>query len=194
RQRARTRPATAARASTASTRSRSRSARRPSSCSRSPSTSRTRRRPVSTYRDSGVDLEAAAQAVSMIRDLARDVTGPEVAGGVAEGCRLAGCALLGGETAEHPGAMEPGQFDLAGFCVGIVDEAELIGPHRVEEGDLLIGLASSGLHSNGFSLVRSWLESSGYFLRARPEGIARRLEAEAREPTRELAAAGLRLA
>ena len=54
--------------------------------------------------------------------------------GVAEGCKLAGCALLGGETAEHPGAMEPGQFDLAGFCVGMVDERELLGPERVEEG------------------------------------------------------------
>src|SRR5205814_9685180 len=74
--------------------------------------------------------------------------------GVAEGCRRAGCALLGGETAEHPGVMSPGQVDLAGFCVGAVDEAELLGPHRVRDGDLLIGLPSSGLHSNGFSLVR----------------------------------------
>src|SRR5947207_11466337 len=77
--------------------------------------------------------------------------------GVAEGCRRAGCALLGGETAEHPGVMEEGQFDLAGFCAGVVEESELLGPHRVREGDLLLGLRSSGLHSNGYSLVRSAL-------------------------------------
>jgi phosphoribosylformylglycinamidine cyclo-ligase len=75
--------------------------------------------------------------------------------GVAEGCRRAGCALLGGETAEHPGVMGPGRFDLGGFCVGIVDERDLLGPHRVREGDVLIGLPSSGLHANGYSLVRS---------------------------------------
>ncbi len=79
--------------------------------------------------------------------------------GVAEGCRRAGCALLGGETAEHPGVMPEGQFDLAGFCVGAVDEADLLGPHRVEEGDILIGLASSGLHANGYTLVRDALLS-----------------------------------
>ena len=77
--------------------------------------------------------------------------------GVAEGCRRAGCALLGGETAEHPGVMPDDQFDLAGFCVGVVDEARLLGPDRVREGDVLVGLASSGLHANGFSLVRSAL-------------------------------------
>jgi phosphoribosylformylglycinamidine cyclo-ligase len=74
--------------------------------------------------------------------------------GVAEGCRRAGCALLGGETAEHPGVMPEDQFDLAGFCVGVVDEAALLGPARVREGDVLIGLPSSGLHANGYSLVR----------------------------------------
>ncbi|MGZ8602404.1 MAG: phosphoribosylformylglycinamidine cyclo-ligase [Actinomycetota bacterium] len=74
--------------------------------------------------------------------------------GVAEGCRRAGCALLGGETAEHPGTMPDDQFDLAGFCVGSVDESSLLGPSRVREGDVLIGLASSGLHANGYSLVR----------------------------------------
>ncbi len=77
--------------------------------------------------------------------------------GVAEGCRRAGCALLGGETAEHPGTMPDDQFDLAGFCVGVVDEADLLGPARVREGDVLVGLASSGLHANGYSLVRSAL-------------------------------------
>jgi phosphoribosylformylglycinamidine cyclo-ligase len=77
--------------------------------------------------------------------------------GVAEGCRRAGCALLGGETAEHPGVLPEDQFDLAGFCVGAVAQADLLGSHRVHEGDVLIGLASSGLHANGYSLVRSAL-------------------------------------
>jgi len=77
--------------------------------------------------------------------------------GVAEGCRRAGCALLGGETAEHPGTMPDDQFDLAGFCVGSVDDDALLGPARVHVGDVLVGLASSGLHANGYSLVRSAL-------------------------------------
>jgi phosphoribosylformylglycinamidine cyclo-ligase len=81
--------------------------------------------------------------------------------GVAEGCRRVGCALLGGETAEHPGVMEEGRFDLAGFCVGVVEEERLLGPHRVRSGDVLVGLASSGLHSNGYSLVRRVLLGSG---------------------------------
>jgi phosphoribosylformylglycinamidine cyclo-ligase len=75
--------------------------------------------------------------------------------GIVDGCRLAGCALLGGETAEHPGVMDDDRFDLAGFCVGIVDGADVLGPDRVRAGDALIGLPSSGLHANGFSLVRS---------------------------------------
>jgi phosphoribosylformylglycinamidine cyclo-ligase len=78
----------------------------------------------------------------------------ELVEGVAEGCRRAGCALLGGETAEHPGTMPEDQFDLAGFCVGVVQDTALLGPHWVREGDVLVGLASSGLHANGYSLVR----------------------------------------
>jgi phosphoribosylformylglycinamidine cyclo-ligase len=74
--------------------------------------------------------------------------------GIAHGCRVAGCALLGGETAEHPGVMPEDGFDLAGFCVGIVEEADRLGPHRVMIGDVLIGVRSSGLHANGYSLVR----------------------------------------
>jgi phosphoribosylformylglycinamidine cyclo-ligase len=74
--------------------------------------------------------------------------------GVAEGCRRAGCALLGGETAEHPGVMEDDAVDLAGFCVGVIEEGSLLGPDRVREGDAIVGLASSGLHANGYSLVR----------------------------------------
>ncbi|MDR0347508.1 MAG: phosphoribosylformylglycinamidine cyclo-ligase [Coriobacteriales bacterium] len=78
----------------------------------------------------------------------------EVVGGIAEGCKQAGCALIGGEMAEHPGTMRVGDYDLSGFCVGVVDRAKMIGPHLVREGDVILGLASSGLHSNGFSLVR----------------------------------------
>jgi phosphoribosylformylglycinamidine cyclo-ligase len=74
--------------------------------------------------------------------------------GVAEGCRRAGCALLGGETAEHPGTMPEDGFDLAGFCVGIANRGELLDPSRVEPGDALLGFPSTGLHANGFSLVR----------------------------------------
>ncbi|HEV8572262.1 MAG TPA: phosphoribosylformylglycinamidine cyclo-ligase [Actinomycetota bacterium] len=107
-----------------------------------------------------------------------------VVGGVAEGCREAGCALLGGETAEHPGLMEEGRFDLAGFCVGLVGEDDLLGPHRVREGDLLVGLPSSGLHSNGFSLVRRALEDEGVGLEAAPPELGRPLVDELLEPTR----------
>ncbi|WCO67304.1 phosphoribosylformylglycinamidine cyclo-ligase [Iamia majanohamensis] len=74
--------------------------------------------------------------------------------GVAEGCRQAGCALIGGEMAEHPGAMDPGEFDLVGFAVGVVERDLMLGPDRVHAGDALIGLPSPGLRSNGYSLAR----------------------------------------
>ncbi|MEJ5255098.1 MAG: phosphoribosylformylglycinamidine cyclo-ligase [Acidimicrobiales bacterium] len=74
--------------------------------------------------------------------------------GIAEGCRQAGCALIGGEMAEHPGAMEPGEFDLVGFAVGVVDRDRLITGDRIEQGDVLIGLPSTNLRSNGYSLAR----------------------------------------
>ena len=78
-------------------------------------------------------------------------------GGVAAGCREAGCALVGGETAEHPGMLEQGTFDLAGTCLGIVERDDLLDGMAAREGDLIFGLPSSGLHSNGFSLVRTLL-------------------------------------
>jgi phosphoribosylformylglycinamidine cyclo-ligase len=77
--------------------------------------------------------------------------------GVATGCRDAGCALVGGETAEHPGMLEPGTFDLAGTCLGIVERDDLLDATQAEAGDLVFGLPSSGLHANGYSLVRSLL-------------------------------------
>ena len=79
----------------------------------------------------------------------------ELVGGIAAGCREAGCALVGGETAEHPGLLEPGEFDLAGFCVGVVEADERIDGAAARPGDAIIGLRSSGLHSNGYALVRS---------------------------------------
>ena len=78
-------------------------------------------------------------------------------GGVAAGCREAGCALVGGETAEHPGLLEPGTFDLAGTCLGIVERGDLLDGSAARAGDLVFGLPSSGLHSNGYSLVRALL-------------------------------------
>ena len=78
----------------------------------------------------------------------------QVVGGIAEGCRQAGCALVGGEMAEHPGVMDPDDYDLSGFCVGVVDRPKMLNPDDVVEGDVILGLASTGIHSNGFSLVR----------------------------------------
>ena len=84
-----------------------------------------------------------------------------IVAGVAEGCRLARCALLGGETAEHPDAMAPDAYDLAGFALGMVERDRLLGQDRVVTGDVLLGLASSGLHANGFSLARRVLAKAG---------------------------------
>ncbi len=78
----------------------------------------------------------------------------KIVGGIGEGCRQAGCALIGGEMAEHPGVMDPDDYDLSGFCVGLVDRPKMLDPQAVREGDVLVGLASSGLHSNGYSLAR----------------------------------------
>lgn len=82
--------------------------------------------------------------------------------GIADGCEQAGCALIGGETAELPGFYAPGEYDLAGFCVGIVDKPKIIDGSQIAPGDVILGLPSSGLHSNGFSLARKVLEPLGY--------------------------------
>ncbi|WP_394270094.1 phosphoribosylformylglycinamidine cyclo-ligase [Qipengyuania sp.] len=90
-----------------------------------------------------------------------------VIGGIAEGCRIAGCALIGGETAEMPGMYAPSDYDLAGFCVGAVERGQQITGERVAPGHVLLGLASSGVHSNGYSLVRRLAQDKGWSL-ARP--------------------------
>ncbi len=84
-----------------------------------------------------------------------------IVAGVAEGCRQAGCALIGGETAEMPGMYTPGDYDIAGFTVGAVDRCNLIDGSKVKTGDVLVGIASSGVHSNGFSLVRKVVSDAG---------------------------------
>lgn len=78
----------------------------------------------------------------------------QIVAGIADGCKKSGCALVGGEMAEHPGVMNPDDYDLAGFVVGVVDRPKMIGPEKVKAGDVILGLPSSGIHSNGYSLVR----------------------------------------
>lgn len=118
-------------------------------------------------------------------------------GGVAEGCRQAGCALVGGETAEHPGLMEMGTFDLAGTCIGIVEREDLLDGTAARLGDVIIGLPSSGLHANGFSLVRALLAKWSIPLErpyqeqlAMTLGDAARDEALRAEPSHSMATVG----
>ncbi|MCW3813624.1 phosphoribosylformylglycinamidine cyclo-ligase [Micromonospora sp. DR5-3] len=85
----------------------------------------------------------------------------EIGAGIADGCRYAGCALLGGETAEHPGVLRPDEYDISATGVGVVEESEILSPERVEVGDVVIAMRSSGLHSNGYSLVRHVLLGAG---------------------------------
>ena len=93
-----------------------------------------------------------------------------IVAGVAEGCRQAGCALVGGETAEMPGMYEAGEYDIAGFTVGVVEKSKLIDGSKVRVGDVLVGIASSGVHSNGFSLVRKIVADNGLdLMRVYPE-------------------------
>ena len=104
--------------------------------------------------------------------------------GVAEGCRRAGCALIGGEIAEHPGHMAPGSFDLAGFCVGAVERDRLVTGAAIQDGDILVALASSGLHANGYSLVRKvLLDDAGLAFSDVPEGLGCTLGEELLRPT-----------
>jgi phosphoribosylformylglycinamidine cyclo-ligase len=95
-----------------------------------------------------------------------------VVSGIASACRDSGCTLLGGETAEMPGFYQAGEYDLAGFCVGIVEKSQLLDGSKVQVGDVAIGLASSGVHSNGFSLVRKIVETNGLTWQHCPEILA----------------------
>ncbi len=105
--------------------------------------------------------------------------------GISRGCKRAGCALVGGETAEHPGCFAPGEYDLAGFVVGVVEADQIVDGRRIVPGDVVIGLASSGLHSNGFSLARHILfERHRLPLDARLPELRRPLAQELLEPTR----------
>ena len=83
----------------------------------------------------------------------------QIVASISAACAAVGCALVGGETAEHPGVVAPDHLDLAGFAVGVVERDEVLGPHRVVDGDVIVGIPSSGLHSNGFSLVRALVDS-----------------------------------
>ena len=108
----------------------------------------------------------------------------EVVSGIATGCRLAGCALLGGETAEMPGMYAPGHYDLAGFAVGAVERDEILDGSGVRDGQTLIGLPSSGIHSNGYSLVRRVIADQGWGWGDTPEGLDATLGEVVLRPTR----------
>ena len=117
--------------------------------------------------------------------------------GIAEACVQAGCALVGGETAEHPGLLGPDEYDVAGSTTGVVEAAHLLGPGRVQAGDVVIAMASSGLHSNGYSLVRHVLLSeagAGWSLDRHVDELGRTLGEELLEPTTVYAKACLDLA
>ena len=107
-----------------------------------------------------------------------------IVSGVAEGCVQAGCALIGGETAEHPGLMAPEDYDLAGFAVGVVDRERIIDKSRVRPGDVVLSLGSSGLHSNGFSLVRKVLDVERADLDEWSEELGGALGGDLLQPTR----------
>lgn len=98
----------------------------------------------------------------------------DVVTGITAGCKVSGCALLGGETAEMPGFYQPGEYDLAGFCVGIVEKSKMLDRSQVKIGDIAIALASDGLHSNGFSLVRKIVDQSKYAWSDRVDSLSDR--------------------
>ena len=107
-----------------------------------------------------------------------------IVGGVAEGCKQSGCALVGGETAEHPGLMPEDEYDLAGFAVGVVERKDIIDGKDLEDGDVLIGMASTGVHSNGFSLVRKIFNMDKETLNTYHEELGKTLGEALLAPTR----------
>ena len=109
-------------------------------------------------------------------------TAAAVVGGIAKGCEISGCALIGGETAEMPGMYPPGEYELAGFAVGAVEKSKILTGLNIAAGDVVLGLASSGLHSNGFSLVRKCIERAGNALPATLDG--KPFKQAVMEPTR----------
>lgn len=121
-------------------------------------------------------LTCGAEPLFFLDYLATGHLNPEqladVVSGIVEGCNQAGCSLLGGETAEMPGFYQAGEYDLAGFCVGIVERSQLLDGSQVQIGDVAIGLASSGVHSNGFSLVRKILDDRRFSLNDRPDAFS----------------------
>ena len=112
----------------------------------------------------------------------------QIVAGIANGCKKSGCALVGGEMAEHPGVMNPDDYDLAGFVVGVVDRPKMIGPEKVKAGDVILGLPSSGIHSNGYSLVRKVIGVDG-IKPGTPEAAAKAEELS--RPLEELGGASL---
>ena len=118
----------------------------------------------------------------------------DIVRGIAGACKVAGTALVGGETAEHPGLLAEHEYDVAGAATGLVEADELLGPDRVREGDVLIGMASSGIHSNGYSLVRKVIAVAGWGLDRQVDELGRTLGEELLEPTRVYAADCLDLA
>lgn len=134
-------------------------------------------------------LTCGAEPLFFLDYLATGALNPEqltqVVAGIAAGCRMAGCALLGGETAEMPGFYQPGEYDLAGFSVGVVEKSQILDGSQIQFGDVAIGLASQGVHSNGFSLVRRIIEVSGTDLGDHPSQLAgKSLGEELLTPTR----------
>ncbi|MGO1166253.1 MAG: phosphoribosylformylglycinamidine cyclo-ligase [Janibacter sp.] len=107
-----------------------------------------------------------------------------IVSGIAKGCELAGVALVGGETAEHPGLLDPDEYDVAGAATGVVEHDAVLGPDRVSAGDVVLAFAASGLHSNGYSLVRRVIASTGWDLDRHVDELGRPLGDELLEPTR----------
>jgi phosphoribosylformylglycinamidine cyclo-ligase len=160
-----------------------------------------------TYDTIGIDLVAmvaddlvvcGAEPLFMTDYLVFGKVVPErvaaIVSGIAAGCLQAGCALVGGETAEHPGHLGPADFDIAGAATGVVEADRLLGADRVRTGDTVVAMAASGLHANGFSLVRDILARSGTGLADEPPELGRPLGAELATPSRIYARACLALA